>query len=137
VGVRDTTIDGRGGCICAYHELPLDAEVNDCHYPSNRTHAKDLKNPIKVQPPGGDHLSVVLRVKASKYRTPFVPLDQFSLDICHRPVVESISVGGSKIHPRSNSQRQLIYRIVHGWTELVLSLSLRPLVKCSTDIGAG
>jgi hypothetical protein len=104
---------------------------------SNRTHAKDLKNPIEVQPPGGNHLLVVLRVKSSRYHTPFAPLDQLPLDICHRPAIESISVNGSKAHRQFNSQRQLIYRVVHGRTELVLSLSLRPPVKRSTDIGAG
>ena len=36
-----------------------------------------------------------------------------------------------------NLQRQSVYRIVHGRTELVLFHSIRPLVKRLTDIGAG
>lgn len=34
-----------------------------------------------------------------------------------------------------NSRQQLIYRAIHGLTELVRSLSTRPLVKRSADIG--
>ena len=36
----------------------------------------------------------------------------------------------------SNLQRQLIYPIVQGQTELVLLFSIRPPVKRSTDTGA-
>ena len=36
-----------------------------------------------------------------------------------------------------HSQRQLVYRVVYGRTELVLFLPVRPLIKRSTDIGAG
>ena len=51
-------------------------EISDRHRSSSdRTHAKDLKNLVEVQPPGGDHFLVILRVKASRYRIPFVPLD--------------------------------------------------------------
>ena len=43
-------------------------------YSNDRTHAKDLENLVEARPPGGDLLSVVLRVEPSGYRTPFTPL---------------------------------------------------------------
>ena len=41
---------------------------------NNRTYVKDLKNLVEVQSPGGDLLSVVLRVEPSEDYTPFTPL---------------------------------------------------------------
>jgi len=64
------------------------------HSSSGKTHAQCLKNLFEVQPPGDNHFPVVLRVKASRYRIPFAPLDQVPLNICYRPVVERILVNG-------------------------------------------
>ena len=41
---------------------------------NDRTHVKDLKNLVEVQPPGGNLLSVVLRVEPSGDCIPFTPL---------------------------------------------------------------
>ena len=47
---------------------------NDLH--SNcRTHVKDLKNIVEIQPAGGNRLSVTLRVEPPRNYIPFAPLD--------------------------------------------------------------
>ena len=50
------------------------SQVSTRLYSINRTHVKDLENPVEVQPPGGDLLSVVLRVESWGDSTPFTPL---------------------------------------------------------------
>ena len=39
-------------------------------------------------------------------------------------------------HHMFNLRRQLVYRLTNGPTEVVQSLSIRPSIKRSTDIGA-
>jgi len=44
-----------------------------------------MKNPVEVQPPGGDRFFIVLRVITSRDRIPFPPLDDVPLDLFHSP----------------------------------------------------
>ena len=50
------------------------SKVSTRLYSNDRTHVKDLENPVEVQPPGGDRLFVVPRVEPSGDCTPFTPL---------------------------------------------------------------
>ena len=62
---------------------------------SGGTHVKDVKDPVEVQPPGGDCLFVALRVEKTTDRISFAPaLDDVPLDLGHSPAVE-ISVSES------------------------------------------
>ena len=71
-------------------------KVSDGHNSDDRTHVKDPKDIIEVQPPGGDRLLIFLCVQMPGDWIPFAPLDQPPLNICYRPGIESISVGGSR-----------------------------------------
>ena len=73
--------------------------VSDGHRSDDKTHVKDLKNIVEVQPPGDDRLLIFLYLQTPRGRIPFAPLGQPPLNICHRPGIESILVGG----PRSVS----------------------------------
>ena len=55
---------------------------------SGRTHLKDMKNPVQVQPPSSDRLIVVLPVETSRDRISFTPLDDVPLDLGHSPAIE-------------------------------------------------
>ena len=71
-------------------------KVSDGHRSDDKTHVKDLKDIVEVQPPGDDRLLIFLCVQTPRDRIPFAPLDQLPLNICHRPGIESILVGGSR-----------------------------------------
>ena len=71
-------------------------KVNDGHHSDSRTHIKDPKHIVEVQPPGGDRLLILLRVETPRNRVLFAPLDQLPLNICHRPAIEIILVGDSR-----------------------------------------
>ena len=43
-------------------------------YSNDRMYVKDLENLVEIQPPGGDLLSVALRVEPSGDYIPFTPL---------------------------------------------------------------
>ena len=51
----------------------------------DRTHVEDTKDPLEVQLPGGDRLSIVLRVVTSRDRVPPSPLGDVPLDLVHNP----------------------------------------------------
>ena len=118
-------------------ELPYGrGEVSNGHHSRYRTHVKDLKNILEAQLPGSDRLFIFLRAETPIDHAPFIPLRELPLNICHRPAIESITINGRDACRWFNSRRQLIYRTVHGLTELARSLSIRPLVKYSANIGA-
>ena len=73
VGVRDVVMNGRSGCICVRSFWTR--RISSGLHSSEKTHVKDLKDLVEVQPPGGNCLFVVLRVEASRDHTPFVPLE--------------------------------------------------------------
>ena len=49
-----------------------------------------MKDPIEVQPPGGNRFLIVFRVEKSRDRVPFTPLDDVPLDLGHGPVIERL-----------------------------------------------
>jgi len=114
----------------------LEGEVSSGHHSRDRTHVKDLKNILKAQPPGSDRLFIFLRAETPKDRVPLDPLRELPPNICYGPAVESIIMNGRDACRWFDSHRQLIYRIVHGPTELIRFPSIRPSVKRSADIGA-
>ena len=71
-------------------------KVSNGLHSNNRTHVKDPKNLVEVQPPGGNRLFVVPDVETSRDRVPSPPLDYLPVNICHNPAVESIVNGGSR-----------------------------------------
>ena len=54
------------------------------------THVEDMKNPVEVQPPGGDLFLVVPRVEEPRGRISFAPLGDVPLDFGRGPVIESL-----------------------------------------------
>ena len=100
----------------------------------DRTQVGDPKNLVETQPPGADRLLVVLRVgQSSGDPTPFIPLDELSLDIRHGPGVENTLEGGSE----TMSLVLLMMPIdLSRLTGLVQFLSARHPTKRSTDIRA-
>jgi len=71
-------------------------KVSDGHHPSDRTHLEDLKDLVEVQPPGSNHLFVVIPVEKSRDRIPFTPLDELLVNIYHGPVIEGTLADGSR-----------------------------------------
>ena len=83
--------------MCVFVAIPfLKQKVSAGLYAGDRAHPKNLKNLVEVQLPGRDRLFVVLRVKQSRDRIPFAPLDQLPLNICHSPAIGRTLVDGSK-----------------------------------------
>jgi len=113
-----------------------EGEVNNGHHSRGRTHVKDLKNILEAQPPRSDRLFMFLRAETPTDHAPFIPLRELPPNICYGPAIESITTNGRDACGWFNSHRQLIYRTVHGPTELARFLSIRSLVKCSADVGA-
>ena len=111
-------------------------EVSNGHHSRDRAHVQDLKNILEAQLPGSDRLFIFLCAETPIDRTPFIPLRELPPHICYGPVIRSIIMNYRDACRWFNSHRQLIYRTVHGLTELARFLSIRPLVKYSADIGA-
>ena len=114
----------------------LEGEVSNSHHSRDRTHVKDLKDILEAQLPGSDRLFIFLRAETPTDHAPFIPLRELPLDICYDPAIESIMMNGRDACRWFNSHRQLVYRTIHGLTELARCLSIRPLVKYSADVGA-
>ena len=74
MSIQNIVASGGDGCVRVCCKLPLEFEVSTRLYSNDRTHVKNLENLVKVQPPGGDLLSVVHRMESSGSRTPFAPL---------------------------------------------------------------
>ena len=72
-------------CMCGYPKFNLEAENQQSSCRDDRTHVKDMNNPVEVRPPGGDCLFIVLRVILSRDHIPFPPLDDVPLDLVHSP----------------------------------------------------
>jgi len=114
-------------------------KVSNGHHPNNGTHIEDLKNLIQVQFPGGNPLFIFPRVEIAEDRVLFAPLGELPLNICHGAGIARIINDSSRpmsMVRTSNSRRELIYRVVHGPTELVRPLSICHLIEHSADISA-
>jgi len=48
-----------------------------------------MKDPVQVQPPGGNCLFIVLRVEMSRDHIPFAPVDDAPPNLGHSPAIES------------------------------------------------
>jgi len=94
-GVRNVTPDGefirstpmtvRKGCVCVYTKFNLEAKSQQSSCEGNGTHVKDAKNPVEVQPPGGNRLFIVLRMITPKDRILFTSLGDIPLDPVRSP----------------------------------------------------
>jgi len=71
-----------------YRELSLHVSGKQWPYSNDKTHVKDVKNPVQVQLPGGDRLLVVLRIGKSRHQIPSTFLDDPLLDPCHGSAIE-------------------------------------------------
>jgi hypothetical protein len=80
--------------MCFDLNFCLEAKNQQRSYRSERTHVKDMKNPVEIQPPGIDRLVVVLLVETSRDHISFTPLHDVLLDLGHSSAVKSF-VGGS------------------------------------------
>ena len=54
------------------------------------TYVEGIKNPIKVRPPCGDRILIILHTVRSGERIPFTIFDDLLLDLRHSPVIKSI-----------------------------------------------
>ena len=48
-----------------------------------------MKDPVEVQPPGGNCLFIILRVEMSRDYVPFTPLDDAPPNLGHGPAIEN------------------------------------------------
>ena len=83
MNVRNT--GGRNFWICVCCKRLLEQKVSDSHHSSDRTHADDPKDPVKIQSPGGDLFRVVLCIQISRNHVSFFLLDDIPFDLCHNP----------------------------------------------------
>ena len=88
-----------GGCLkrhgvyiwmCIYHEFSLEARSQQQSSRSDGTHVKNVKNTVKLQPPGSDCLFIILRVVMSRDRVPFTSLNNVPLDLVHSSTIQSL-----------------------------------------------
>jgi len=73
-----------------------EGEVSNGHHSNDRTYIQDPKNIHEAQPPGGDRLSIFLRMKMPTDHVPFTPLGKLPLDIHYSPAIESITINDSR-----------------------------------------
>jgi hypothetical protein len=134
VGVRDVVANVRDRCICIDRKLSL--ETNDQQWPckSDRTHAKDMKDPIEVLSPGRNRVFVAFCVEKARNCVAFVLLDDLPLNLRHGSVMNCVSRQTSQSW--FNPHRQLGYRLTHRLAEVVQSLPVRSSIKGPTYIGA-
>jgi hypothetical protein len=71
--------------VCAHPKFSLEAKGQQSPYRSDRTHIKDMKNPVEVQLPGSNRLFILLLVITSRDQIPFTPLDDVPLDLVRSP----------------------------------------------------
>ena len=90
MGVYDTPMNVRDNNICVYRKLGLEVSGQPWPRRGDRTHVEDVEDPIEVQPPGRNRPLIVLRVKKSRDRILFTPLDDAPLDLGHSPTIESL-----------------------------------------------
>ena len=57
-----------------------------------------MKDPVEVQPPGGDFFFVVLRVEKARNGIAFAQADNVSLDLCHGPAIEGTVSQSESMH---------------------------------------
>jgi hypothetical protein len=135
VGVRDIMTNSRNGC----RKCLLEREFSNGHHSDSRTYVQDPKDLFEARPPTGNRLFISPRAETPRDRIPFTPLDQVLMYFCHCPEIEMILYQWAVRNACRwlYSQRQLIYRIIHGLAGLIWFLSFYLPVKRSTDIGAG
>ena len=90
MGIYDTSMNVRENNICVYRKLGLEVSGQPWPRRGDGTHVEDVEDPVEVQPPGGNRPLIVLRVKNSRDRILFTPLDDARLDLGHSPTIESL-----------------------------------------------
>jgi len=76
--------------MCIYNEFGLGIPSQQPSYKDNDgTHVEDLKNPVKVQLPGGNFFLVILCMQVSRKRVSFVLFDDLLLDLPNSPEITS------------------------------------------------
>ena len=75
-----------GRCyVCVYPKFNLETKSQQSSCEGNRMHVKDAKDPVEVQPPGGNRLLIVLRMITPKDRILFTSLGYIPLDLVRSP----------------------------------------------------
>ena len=106
MGVYDTLVDvrnnGASACdvvanvrdhyVCVYRKFGLEIHGQRSPYKIGRTHVEDMKDPVEVRFPGGNHLLIILRVEMSRDHISLAPLHDVPLDLGHSPAIESSAV---------------------------------------------
>ena len=98
--MMDLGNDGKGICntpmnignndIRVYRKLRLEVGGQPWSCGGDGMYVEDVEDPVEVQPPGRNCPLIVLRVKNSRDRTLFTPLDDAPLDLGHSPTTESL-----------------------------------------------
>ena len=97
VGVRDVVLDiGNNGVgignddVCVQCKFSLKVDGWLWPFRSDKTHVKDKKDLVQVQPPGCNHILIALRVQKSRDGISFTLLDDLPLDLNHGATTESV-----------------------------------------------
>jgi len=91
-GVRAVTPNVRVGCMGFNPEFGLEKSYRWSRllsYRNDRTHVKDMKNPLQIQLPGSNLFIVAHSAEISKDRISFTPFDDVPLDLIHSPTIKS------------------------------------------------
>ena len=97
-----------------------------------------MKDPVEVGLPTRNSIFVVPRVKKSRDSVPSALFSDLPLYFRDSPAIENRVSGRARtICRRSDSRRQLIYRITNRLTEVVWLLSIHSPVEGSTDVSTG
>ena len=135
VAIRSVLMSARNSYTCVYQKFSLEAEGQHSSHRSDRTHVRDMKNSVKPQPPGSDHLVVVLCVIRLGDRILFTLLDDVPLELVRSPMIESL-VNHTVYALWFNLHRQFLNRLEGGLSGLIPSSFACPPVKDFADDSA-
>ena len=112
--------------------------IGDGQTGTHLTHVEDLKDPIQVRLPTRNLILVVPHKKKTKDAAPPALFDDLLLYFRDGPAIESAINGRTRdVYRWFDLRRQLIYRLVHGLTEVIRPPSSHSPLKGSTDISTG
>jgi len=106
-------------------------EVGNGHHSSDSTHVKDLKNLVKVRPPGGDHFLVGLCMQMSRNRTSFSLFHDIPFDLRYSPGETVVNVA-PKVCVADVAH--FVSRLIASRTELSRSFNLFPFSPWSRAV---
>jgi hypothetical protein len=92
VGVRNVVAD-IGNCYMRIDgKFSLKPGGQQRRRKSDETHIKNVKDPVEVQSPGGNHVFIVLRMEKTRNWVTVALFDDTPLDLRYGPAISTLSI---------------------------------------------